>query len=196
MAVAYSEDIAAAGAVAGLPYGDNACAVAHGFYTGIAHQPWAAFVEAMRAEQQEPEEQRLVPLMVIHSANDTVVPIRNARHLRDSWIAYYGAEATPASTQDCTAEGVPCAHDRFADPEGGPWWRRCSTPGRDSAGRTSGWAIARGRCDDTGPIGAAVQLLPAARARAVTAADWRGARQARLEGPDWHAERFQSSVSR
>jgi hypothetical protein len=62
MAVAYSEDIAAAGAVAGLPYGEDACAVAHGFYTGIAHKPWAAFVEAMRAEQQEPEEQRLVPL--------------------------------------------------------------------------------------------------------------------------------------
>ena len=76
LTVVYSEDIAGAGAVAGLPYGEDACAVAHGFYTGIAHQPWAAFVEAMRAEQQEPEEQRLVPLMVIHSANDTVVPIK------------------------------------------------------------------------------------------------------------------------
>ena len=151
MAVAYSEDIAAAGAVAGLPYGDNACAVAHGFYTGIAHQPWAAFVEAMRAEQQEPEEQRLVPLMVIHSANDTVVPIRNARHLRDSWIAYYGADATPAGTQDCTAEGVPFAHDRFADPEGGPWSRWCATTSRDSAGRTSGWAIARAASTIPGP---------------------------------------------
>ena len=32
--------------------------------------------------------------------------------------------------------------------------------------------------------------------RAVTTADWRGARQARLEGTGWHTERFQSSVSR
>jgi poly(hydroxyalkanoate) depolymerase family esterase len=115
MAVAYSEDIAAAGAVAGLPYGEGACAVAHACFTGIAHQPLAAFVEAMRAEQQEPAEQRLVPLMVIHSVNDAVVPIANARNLRDSWIAYHNAEPTPAGTADCTAEGVACEHSRFAD---------------------------------------------------------------------------------
>jgi poly(hydroxyalkanoate) depolymerase family esterase len=118
MAVAYSEDIAAAGAVAGLPYGEGACAVAHACFTGIAHRPLAAFLEAMRAEQQEPEERRAVPLMVIHSTDDAVVPIRNARNLRDSWIAWYDAEATPAGTEDCTADGVACVHTRFADPAG------------------------------------------------------------------------------
>ena len=85
---------------------------------GIAHQPLTAFVEAMRAEQQDAEEQRLVPLIVIHSTNDTVVPIRNARNLRDSWIAHYGAEPTPAGTEECTTEGVPCARGRFADQGG------------------------------------------------------------------------------
>jgi poly(hydroxyalkanoate) depolymerase family esterase len=118
MAVAYSEDIAAAGAVAGLPYGEAACAVAHACFTGIAHRPLAAFLEAMGAEQQQPEERRLVPLMVIHSTDDTVVPIRNARNLRDSWIAWYGAETTPVATEDCAAEGVACVHTRFADPAG------------------------------------------------------------------------------
>jgi poly(hydroxyalkanoate) depolymerase family esterase len=118
LAVAYSEDIAVAGAVAGLPYGEGPCAVAHACFTGIAHQPVAAFVEAMRAEQQEPEEQRLVPLMVIHSTNDTVVPIRNAHNLRDSWIAHHDAEGIPAGTEDCTAEGVRCERTRFADREG------------------------------------------------------------------------------
>jgi poly(hydroxyalkanoate) depolymerase family esterase len=118
MAVAYSEDLAAAGAVAGLPYGEDACAVAHACFTGIVHQPLATFVEAMRAEQPDAEEQRLVPLMVIHSSNDAVVPIANARNLRDSWIAYHDAEPTPAGTEDCTAEGVPCERTRFADREG------------------------------------------------------------------------------
>jgi Esterase PHB depolymerase len=118
MAVAYSEDIAAAGAVAGLPYGEDACAVAHACFTGIAHKPVGAFVEAMQAEQQSTEEQRLVPVMAIHSNNDMTVPIRNAQNIRDSWIAYYGADATPASTEDCTSEGVSCEHARFTDREG------------------------------------------------------------------------------
>ena len=196
MAVAYSEDIAAAGAVAGLPYGDNACAVAHGFYTGIAHQPWAAFVEAMRAEQQEPEEQRLVPLMVIHSANDTVVPIkerpepsrfldrllRRRGHTRQHPGLHRGRRALRARPLRRSGGGTVVEMVCYDEPR---------------FGRTHFWVGDReGRFDDTGPIGAAVQLLPAARARAVTAADWRGARQARLEGPGWHAERFQSSVSR
>ena len=118
MAVAYSEDIAAAGAVAGLPYGEDACAVANACFTGIAHKPVSAFVEAMQAEQQSAEERRLVPVMAIHSTNDMTVPIRNAQNLRDSWIAYYDADPTPATTEDCTAEGVSCEHARFTDREG------------------------------------------------------------------------------
>jgi poly(hydroxyalkanoate) depolymerase family esterase len=115
MAVAYSEDIAAAGAVAGLPYGEDACAVQNGCFTGIAHKPVAAFVAAMQAEQQDARERRLVPMMAIHSTNDMTVPIRNAQNLRDSWIAYYGASPTPAGIGDCTTEGVMCEHARFAD---------------------------------------------------------------------------------
>jgi poly(hydroxyalkanoate) depolymerase family esterase len=118
MAVAYSEDIAAAGAVAGLPYGEDACAVANACFSGIAHKPVNAFVEAMQAEQQGAEEQRLVPIMVIHSTNDMTVPIRNAQNIRDSWTAYYDADATPAAIEDCTAEGVPCEHTRFSDQAG------------------------------------------------------------------------------
>ncbi|HYZ27162.1 MAG TPA: PHB depolymerase family esterase [Geminicoccaceae bacterium] len=118
MAVAYSEDVAAAGAVAGLPYGENACAVQNGCFSGIAHKPVAELVAAMQAEQQGAKEQRLVPMIAIHSTNDMTVPLRNAQNLRDSWIAYYGASATPADTADCTAEGVSCEHMRFADEQG------------------------------------------------------------------------------
>lgn len=118
MAVAYSEDIAAAGAVAGLPYREDACAVANACFSGIVHKPVGAFVEAMQAEQQSAEEQRLVPVMAIHSTNDMIVPIRNAENIRDSWIAHYGADATPAATEDCTAEGVACEHTSLTDQEG------------------------------------------------------------------------------
>jgi poly(hydroxyalkanoate) depolymerase family esterase len=118
MAVAYSEDIAAAGAVAGLPYGEDACAVANACFSGIAHKPVSAFVEAMEAEQQSAEEQRLVPVMAIHSTNDMTVPVRNAQNIRDSWIAYYDANATPTATEDCAAEGVSCEHARFTDRQG------------------------------------------------------------------------------
>jgi poly(hydroxyalkanoate) depolymerase family esterase len=118
MAVAYSKDIAAAGAVAGLPYGEDACAVQNACFTGIAHKPVSAFVEAMRAEQPDAKERRLVPMMAIHSTNDTTVPIRNAQNLRDSWIAYYAASATPTDTIDCTTEQVTCERTRFADAEG------------------------------------------------------------------------------
>jgi hypothetical protein len=118
MAVAYSEDIAAAGAVAGLPYGEDACAVQNGCLSGIAHKPVPHFVAAMQAEQQDAKEQRLVPTMAIHSTNDMVVPVRNAQNLRDSWIAYHDANPTPAATEDCTTEAVSCEHTRFADEEG------------------------------------------------------------------------------
>jgi poly(hydroxyalkanoate) depolymerase family esterase len=118
MAVAYSEDIAAAGAVAGLPYGEDACAVQDACPTGLSHKPVAQLVEAMRAEQQDATERRLVPMMVIHSTNDTTVPLRNGQNIRDSWIAYYQANAIPAATEDCGAEGVACELTRFADAHG------------------------------------------------------------------------------
>jgi len=118
MAVAYSEDIAAAGAVAGLPYGEEACAVHNACVTGIAHQAVGVFVEGMRAEQQEAAERRLVPVMAIHSTNDMTVPIKNAQNIRDSWLAYYDASTTPAGINDCTTDGVACERARYADREG------------------------------------------------------------------------------
>jgi poly(hydroxyalkanoate) depolymerase family esterase len=118
MAVAYSEDIAAAGAVAGLPYGEDACAVDNACVTGLAHQALGAFVEAMRAEQQDAAEQRLVPVIAIHSTSDMTVPIKNAQNIRDSWIAYYDAATTPAAIEDCTTEGVTCERVRYVDDQG------------------------------------------------------------------------------
>ena len=95
LAVAYSEDIAAAGSVAGLPYGETSSAVTS--LCGLRPSPNGVddAVAAMEEEQADPEERRLVPLMVIHSISDCTVSIVNGRALRDSWIEYYGADASP-----------------------------------------------------------------------------------------------------
>jgi poly(hydroxyalkanoate) depolymerase family esterase len=118
LAVAYSEDIAAAGAVAGLPYAEAASAVT--FFCGQAPDPndTEDAVAAMGTEQADPVERRLVPLMVIQSIGDCTVSIVNGRQLRDSWIDYYDADPQPAATEDCMADGVSCTLSRFVDGTG------------------------------------------------------------------------------
>lgn len=118
MAVAYSEDIAAVGSVAGLPYGEDAAAV--GFACGLptTHHSVSRIVDDMQAEQDDPVEQRQVPMMVIHSQNDCTVPIRNGLNIRDSWIRHYAADPDPVMAEDCTTEGVTCRHNRYAEPDG------------------------------------------------------------------------------
>lgn len=118
VAVAYSEDFAAAGAVAGLPYGEDAAAV--GFACGLPtqHHSVSRIVDDIQDEQASPAEQRLVPMMVIHSTNDCTVPIRNGLNIRDSWVRYYGADPEPASISDCTTEGVACRRSRYVDEAG------------------------------------------------------------------------------
>jgi poly(hydroxyalkanoate) depolymerase family esterase len=118
MAVAYSEDIAAAGAVAGLPFGESSWAVSAACWLPPWPRSAGAAVAAMEAEQRSPEERRLVPLMVIHSTNDCRVRIVNARNLRDSWIRHHGAGDAPVAVRDCSEDGIACTHLRLADTEG------------------------------------------------------------------------------
>lgn len=118
MAVAYSEDFAAAGAVAGLPYDEDACAVANAcFGVGLRFKTVNSLLASMTAEQNRTDEQRLVPLMAIHSRNDGTVPFRNAQNMRDVWIARYGA-STQGEESDCSREGVRCDHSTFRDGAG------------------------------------------------------------------------------
>ena len=119
LAVAYSEDIAAAGSVAGLPYAEGFGAVT---LFGCCDHPvtndLSRSVSAMAEEQATPAERRLVPLMVIHSINDCTVSVENGADLRKSWITYYQAEAEPAEEEDCTTEDVWCRQARFIDGAG------------------------------------------------------------------------------
>jgi hypothetical protein len=120
MAVAYSEDFAAAGAVAGLPYDETACAVANACpFDGLRLKSVSSLLASMTAEQTRPEEQRPVPIMAIHSRNDGTVPFQNGQNIRDVWIARYGA-STEAEETDCTREGVTCQHGTFRDGAGRP----------------------------------------------------------------------------
>ena len=157
-AVAYSEDFAAAGAVAGLPYGEGAAAV--GFVCGVStqHRSVAQIVNDMRAEQTSPEEQRLVPMLVIHSVNDCAVPILNGRNIRDSWIRYYGADPRPASVSDCTTDGVSCQRSQYVDEDGTVVVATAFYSG-PASGRTHYWVgdNAGPFADPTGP--SATELL-------------------------------------
>jgi hypothetical protein len=118
MAVVYSEDFAAAGAVAGLPYDETACAVSGAcLFGGLQLKGVSELVGAIGAEQSRPEEQRLVPVMVVHSSNDGTVPFKNGQNIRDVWLTRHGASTTPEE-RDCTAEGVACEHSVYRDGAG------------------------------------------------------------------------------
>jgi poly(hydroxyalkanoate) depolymerase family esterase len=118
MAVTYSEDFAAAGSVAGLPYDETACAVTGAcFLEDLRHKSVGDLVAAMTDEQSRVEEQRLVPTMVVHSSNDGTVPFKNGQNIRDVWITRYDA-SIEAEESDCPREGVACQHSVFRDGAG------------------------------------------------------------------------------
>jgi poly(hydroxyalkanoate) depolymerase family esterase len=118
MAVVYSENFAAAGAVAGLPYDETACAVSGAcLIEGLRQKSVRDLVASMSAEQADIEELRPVPMMVIHSANDGTVPFTNGQNIRNVWIDHYGA-STDAEVRDCSHEGVSCLHSAFHDDAG------------------------------------------------------------------------------
>lgn len=119
MGVAYSEDIAAIGAVAGLSYGEDPEAVTFLCTSPSTTNPLSEIVGDMGDEQTEPAERALVPLMIIHSVNDCTVQFVNGQKLRDSWLLYYDADPA-AMDSDCTADGVACSLSRFTGADGRP----------------------------------------------------------------------------
>jgi poly(hydroxyalkanoate) depolymerase family esterase len=119
LGVAHSEYFAAVGAVAGLAYGETSASVNPAVFNRCSFQatfnPVPATVAAMRAQQTRPEEQRPVPIMLVHSRNDCTVNVRASENIRDSWLARYGVDASGggAAAASCTAEGVACEHRRY-----------------------------------------------------------------------------------
>src|SRR4051812_17330706 len=75
LAVAQSAYFAAAGSVEGLPYSETAFSVGFVCANPGTFKPVSADAVAMQVEQKQPEDQRVVPIMAIHSRNDCVVNI-------------------------------------------------------------------------------------------------------------------------
>jgi poly(hydroxyalkanoate) depolymerase family esterase len=113
LAVAQSAYFAAAGSVEGLPYSETASSV--GFFCSNpgSFKPVSADAVAMQTEQRQPEDQRPVPIMAIHSRNDCVVNILGSQNIRDSWIRRYGLNPSAVATSDCTAKGVACTQTKY-----------------------------------------------------------------------------------
>lgn len=117
LAVAQSEYFAAAGAAAGLPYGENSWSVSFsclvpGFFKSVS-----ADVAAMRNEQKTSADQRVIPLMTVQSSNDCTVNAQAAEHIRDTWLERYAVARAPVDTDDCSAEGVSCTRQRYGSTE-------------------------------------------------------------------------------
>ena len=113
LAVAQSAYFAAAGSVEGLPYSETASSVGFVCVNPGSFKPVSADAVAMQMEQKQPEDQRPVPIMAIHSLNDCVVNILGSENIRDSWIRRYGLSPNAVATLDCTAEGVACTQTRY-----------------------------------------------------------------------------------
>ena len=127
MAVAYPDVVRAAGAVAGLAYGESSAAVSiqRPFRT-LA--PWFSAVAAgrqgpqmrslpslvhdMEAEGSTSGDGRPLPLLIIQSTQDQVVQLENARMLRDVWLSRHGGVGDVSLRREelADAAGVRCSY--------------------------------------------------------------------------------------
>jgi len=88
--VAYGDKIASGASVAGLAYSEKPEAVRHAFNRSPKNNPIYAIVTAMRDELGD--NQRPIPLQIIHSENDETVDIQSAKNLRDSWAQCFAID--------------------------------------------------------------------------------------------------------
>jgi poly(hydroxyalkanoate) depolymerase family esterase len=113
LAVARSEYFAAVGAVAGLPYAETSSSVGFVCANPGSFRATSAVVEAMRKEQKNAADRRVIPLMTIHSRNDCTVNAKASELIRDSWLRRYGLSETAVATVDCSREGVACTSSKY-----------------------------------------------------------------------------------
>jgi poly(hydroxyalkanoate) depolymerase family esterase len=112
MAVAHSGKIASCAAVAGVAYGESVWAL--GKYPRVTKTS-ATVLEMDRAMGRR---KSLTPLFIAHSADDTVVGLRAAEKLRDSWIACFGIDAGSAEVTQGTHGRKPWSLTSYTDNNG------------------------------------------------------------------------------
>jgi len=113
LAVARSEYFAAAGAEAGLPYAETSSSVGFVCANPGTFQATSAAVEAMRKEQKNAADRRVIPIMTIHSRNDCTVNAKASEIIRDAWLRRYGLSEAAVATLDCSQEGVACTQKKY-----------------------------------------------------------------------------------
>jgi poly(hydroxyalkanoate) depolymerase family esterase len=113
LAVARSEYFAAAGAAAGLAYGESSWSVGFSCLVGGFFESVSSSVASMRGEQTASADQRPIPIMTVQSRNDCTVNPRGAENIRDAWLQRYGVSTIPYDSVDCSNEGVRCARQKY-----------------------------------------------------------------------------------
>ncbi len=112
MAVVHGGKIASCAAVAGVAYGESIWAL--GRYPRV--KPTAAVVTDMK--QAMGTDRKVTPLFIAHSADDSVVGLRAAQKLRDSWIACFGLDADSAGVTQGSHHRKPWSLATYRDAEG------------------------------------------------------------------------------
>lgn len=113
LGVARSEYFAAVGSAEGVPYSETPSSVPRlCAFEGI-FRPVDAVVKAIKDEQKKEVEQRVVPIMALHSRNDCVVHEKASLNIRDSWLSRYGKPNTQLAPIDCSTKGVGCTHQKY-----------------------------------------------------------------------------------
>lgn len=69
--------------------------------------------------EAELDEDRTIPLLVVHSLNDEVVRIRAAELIRDAYMKVFARDYDTAIEEVYTAEGIACTHTKYKDRSGG-----------------------------------------------------------------------------
>ena len=117
MMVAHAGRIASGAAVAGLPYAERATAVRHALNDDPRNRPVVSIVKAMQAEMGE--NARLVPIHIVHSAQDQTVELKSAEVLRDSWGHCFGINTRlPSSVTSGRDGATDWEHSRYLNESG------------------------------------------------------------------------------
>lgn len=112
-AISYNDYWAAAAPAEALAYGDGSASVTADQFNSLQFH-----VDKLNAELNY---ERAVPMLVIHSTNDTIVMPRGAELIRDSQLTVWGPDLNAdGPTEDCSAEGISCTITTYNDADGNP----------------------------------------------------------------------------
>ncbi len=113
-AVAHNEYWAAAAPAAGLAYGETSSSVALYGMSPTFESTYTTVSDMNR----EMDDDRIIPLLVIHSNNDTVVKQPAGSNIRDAHISLYNANSSAIESESCSDDGITCTHKKYADDNG------------------------------------------------------------------------------